>query len=334
MKRLAMVLLVLGTSACGSQGTSSQAASQCSTQMPGKVSLPADDAVHPSAPMEWWYWTGHLKATDGRWFGFEHVFFTGKDRGTVGTIVHHAITDVSAKKHVYVENLALGGPSVVPNGFNLKIKDDTAVGGNGTDHIHGSASGYTLDLALNAVKRPTLQLGNGYTNYSVGGYTYYYSRERMKAQGTLQVGSQTLNVSGTAWFDHQWGDLAPVLTSGWVWMALQLDDNSEIMLFFEKTKSGLTMAGGSHTDGGCATKQLTASDVSLTSTGTWTSSTTHCTYPMGWTLSVDGQKFTLTPVLDDQEIVSSMVPKYWEGATTVSGDVSGRAYVELVGYCP
>jgi len=30
----------------------------------------------------------------------------------------------------------------------------------------------------------------------------------------------------------------------------------------------------------------------------------------------------------------SPVNKYWEGAALVSGDTSGRAYVELVGYCP
>jgi predicted secreted hydrolase len=44
---------------------------------------------------------------------------------------------------------------------------------------------------------------------------------------------------------------------------------------------------------------------------------------------------TVTPVLDDQELVTSV--RYWEGAVDVAGEsrgetISGRGYVELTGY--
>ena len=41
---------------------------------------------------------------------------------------------------------------------------------------------------------------------------------------------------------------------------------------------------------------------------------------------------TITPVMDDQEM--NVFPTiYWEGAAEVEGDVSGRAFIELTGYC-
>ena len=41
----------------------------------------------------------------------------------------------------------------------------------------------------------------------------------------------------------------------------------------------------------------------------------------------------VTPAMEDQEM-SDGDQVYWEGASTVSGDATGRAYVELNGYCP
>ena len=39
------------------------------------IVLPGDDAVRSDVPVQWWYWTGHLEARDGRRFGFEQCFF-------------------------------------------------------------------------------------------------------------------------------------------------------------------------------------------------------------------------------------------------------------------
>ena len=50
---------------------------------------------------------------------------------------------------------------------------------DGHDTLHGEGQGYSFDLSLDATKRPTLQHDLGYTDYSFGGYTSYYSRERM-----------------------------------------------------------------------------------------------------------------------------------------------------------
>jgi predicted secreted hydrolase len=185
------------------------------------------------------------------------------------------------------------------------------------------------------VKAPVLQHGDGYTDYSFGGNTYYYSRERMAATGTIVAGGETLPVTGLAWFDHQYGDLDTAIDTGWDWFAIQLDDQREIMLYVVRPASGDTLVGGSISDPRCVTTEIGPSDFEITPLGSWTrpGSSPPCTYPSGWTVRAGGLNLTVTPVLDDQELDTAVID-YWEGAATVSGDATGRAYVELTGYCP
>jgi predicted secreted hydrolase len=288
------------------------------------VTLPADDSLHPSAEIEWLYWTGHLQAPDGRRFGFQEVFF---DVGTM-SMAHAAVTDVDAGSFHFVESVSPTKLQRVATGFDLSLAGQTARGGGGADTLHAEAPGYVLDLTLSASKPAVLQYGDGYTDYVFGGYTYYYSRERMAAVGTLVVGTEVLPVTGTAWFDHQWGSLATAGQLGWHWFALQLDDGRELMVFLIYGADGrVAQTTGSYTDG-ASTRQLSPGEIQVTATGTWKSPHTGCVYPSGWSLGVAGMSFTVTPVLLDQELVGPP-SSYWEGEALVTGSGTGRAYVEL-----
>jgi predicted secreted hydrolase len=308
-------------------------AGPCDRMPTGAVSLPADEAVHPGENMEWWYWTGHLQTGEGRWFGFEEVFFRKTVLEQPGRMVHAAITDIDRNLFPHAVSIMIGDLPVTPDGFDFSMSRQTAVGGNGDDVLHAEAEGYVLDLELHATKPPVFQHGDGYTDYSFGGYTYYYSRERMSAEGTLTVDGTPTAVGGTAWFDHQWGVIGQALTLGWDWFALQLDDDREIMLFVVHGSGGeQLLVGGSLTDEACGTAEIAQDAFSVTPLGEWVSPHTFCTYPSGWAVTVNGLGFTVTPVILDQELPES-IPIYWEGEALVSGAATGRAYVELTGYC-
>jgi predicted secreted hydrolase len=296
------------------------------------VALPTDDRVH-STPAEWWYWTGHLQTATGRWFGFEEVFFRVTAFGQLAKMFHVAVTDIEANQFHYSTNVALGDLPTTPNGFDFTWDASAATGGNGVDHLHGEVDDHVFDLQLSSTKPPVLQHDLGYTAYPWGGYTYYYSRERMAATGTLTIGGAAMPVTGTAWFDHQWGDMSSILSLGWDWFSLQLDDNREIMLFIVRNSGQNALIGGSFTNADGITSQITASDFSITPIGQWTSTRTGCTYPSGWNAVVNGLSFTIIPVIPDQEL-STATPIYWEGVCEVTGAARGRAYVELTGYCP
>ncbi len=308
----------------------------CDKSPVGFVSLPADDGAH-SVPVEWWYWTGHLETPDGGRFGFEEVFFSMNEGGVPGQAVHHAITDVGNGTFHYGSSDQLGAPVAVPDGYDLSLGGMTAKGGGGHDTLHGGADSYALDLTLAAEKPPVLQYDGGYTSYSFGGDTYYYSRERMAATGTIALGgdggSEVVPVSGTAWFDHQWGALDNAIATGWDWFAIQLDDDRELMLFRIRANGGTALASGSYANAQCAVTQLGENDFQISQLGSWTSPHDGCVYPSGWTVKVAGMTLTITPAVLDQELKTPEAT-YWEGDSTVSGDATGRAYVELTGYCP
>jgi predicted secreted hydrolase len=294
-----------------------------------RVSLPADDALHTEF-VEWWYWTGHLVDEAGRWYGFEHTVFVFQIPPYEATSVHLAFTDVDAATFAYDVQYAEGLPTRIENGFSFDLSGNTAAGGDGTEALVGKVQGAVWDLSLSATEPPVLQHGDGYHDYASGGYTYYYSRERIGVTGEVTVGEELRTVTGEAWFDHQYGDLLAATGAGWDWFALQLDDGREVMLFMQRGSEDVI--GGSITDADGCTREIAPEDLDVIATGQWTSPNSGCTYPQGWNVTIEGDVLRVEPVLADQELVNEM-KTYWEGAALVSGESTGRAYVELAGYC-
>src|SRR5947207_3668385 len=85
---------------------------------------------------------------------------------------------------------------------------------------------------------PPLHNGHGLLPFSNLGFSYYYSRTRMALSGSLIDHNQPLRVSGEAWMDHQWGNFLTVGGGGWDWFSIQLDNNTEMMLYFIRDSSG------------------------------------------------------------------------------------------------
>ena len=76
-----------------------------------------------------------------------------------------------------------------------------------------------LDRLMTAHDRHEGQLrrieANGFDVFGAGGSSYYYSRTSMAASGTLTIDGTAVAVTGSAWFDHQWGDFIAVGGGGW-----------------------------------------------------------------------------------------------------------------------
>jgi len=309
--------------------------STCSAPPPPaglKVLLPQDEQPHREV-IEWWYWTGHLVDDDGHEYGFEHVIFLAGKGGVWLQEAHHAVTDVRAGTFQRKIDVRAGYPTVVPGGYSFAVGKSTVAGANGHDVLHGQVDGYTLDLTADSLKPTVYQHEIGYTDYSFGGYTYYYSRERLGLRGTLVKDGVQKAVRGLGWFDHQWGNLSLSALKGWNWFAMILDDNREIMVFDMRVATPASETIGSYTDADCATEALRPEDVTVSSFDTWTSPHTLCTYPSGWDVVVKGMYLHLTPVVDDQEVIELVLPTYWEGKVAITGDATGEGYVELNGYC-
>ncbi len=296
------------------------------------VYLPEDDGVHDS-PVEWWYWTGHLEDSEGGRYGFEEVFFLVKGLGTHYIMAHQSITDITQGTFSYNVKIIPGYPEEMADGLHLSAGDLSGfLSSDGKeDVLNGSASAYEVALDLMPAKPPILNLDSGFGELVPGLSTYYYSRTRLDAQGSIQKEGETIPVKGTAWFDHQWGDLLKVLDIGWDWFGIQLDDGTDIMLFVIRDQETGAVSGGTIVDSEGSYETLQPGQFQVAALTQWTSPGTGCTYPSGWVISFGDQQLTVLPEVQDQEIPSPI--PYWEGAAMVSGARTGRAYVELTGYC-
>lgn len=301
--------------------------SACGSTPAGQVLLPADDGAHLESPVEWWYWTGHLHEGGEPVYGFEYVVFLMSYGDERHAMVHRALTDLRADDFVYQANYGDEPAAYADEGFDFALFDSRAVGGDGLDQLDFEVEGRSLSLSLESRKDPVLHHGDGYIDYETGGNSYYYSRSRMEVAGSVDGAA----VSGSAWFDHQWGELTLVAAVGWDWYALQLEDGSELMFFYVHDGDETSLAGGTRVDAGCHVSEIAAEDVEILPRGSWTSPATGCSYPMGWDLEVEGEHYGLSPAREDQELDGGYTA-YWEGAASIDG-TAGRAYVELNGYC-
>lgn len=310
----------------------------------GPVELPADDAYLPDEQVQWWYWTGHLFTENGRRFGFEVVFFTFDNFSIFrDQLVQAAITDVTEGSFTFEEFIRFYPPKRTKNCFDLSSGSDkkvTAKGGNGVDKLHGEVGKYVFDVELKSTKPVAMHYGGDAHPYRFGGYTYYYSRPHMETSGTLTIDGTPHKVSGVTWFDRQYGELTQAMFKGWQWFAIELDDDRQYMLFdfLGDGKDASVEKSGSVTDAAGQTRTLAAHEFQVKILGHWKSPHSGANYPSGWEVTVEGQTFTVQPLVKDQELHDKpgdgkpWVGVYWEGACDVTGAVSGKAYVELNGF--
>lgn len=320
------VVAVVGT-ACGPTAPSCP-------QVDPLVTLPADDRLHREST-EWWYWTGHLADEMGRKFGFQMTFFVFAIGESQAVLSNVALTDIEGQEFHHKAAFSFASPTTVRDGFKFELGPGAAEGGNGNDWLKADLPDAGFELTLTPGKVPTLQHGDGREDYSIGGYTYYYSRTRMPASGSVTIDGLPRKVNGQAWFDHQWGDLQALQEHGWDWFALQLDDGRDVMLFLVHAADGSSLVGGTVTDASGCAKELKPDEVHVTAKNTWTSPVSGCTYPQGWQVELPGLSLEVTPVMANQELYTARdrTKTYWEGASVVTGTVGGKGYVELTGYC-
>jgi predicted secreted hydrolase len=353
---LALMLLLSSCSFPGIVSTSSQLPVVNTTPTAASlppIRFPQDEAAHTDLT-EWWYYTGHINAImpDGKahHYGFELVFFQVL-RGDLPPVyaAHFAISDVTRGEFHFDQRRLSEPAAVIPNGtstrgIDVNINDWSIKGVNGLDHLAASMANYNLRVDLYGLKYPTLHNGNGIITYGLGGFSYYFSRTRMSLSGILIDHNQLLQVTGEAWMDHQWGNFLTLVGGGWDWFSIQLNNNTEMMLYFIRDASGKTISSyigyiGPHAE----SHLLPASAFKVTILDHWRSPVTRASYPSGWRLEIsDPQLHTsliLIPELKDQELVvyQSTGNSYWEGAVSIQGqstgrDVEGEGYVELTGY--
>ncbi len=320
-------------------------------------SFPVDHGPHPEYRTEWWYWTGNLRAADGRQFGYQFTVFrigmrpqpverTSAWATTQVAMAHAAFTDVAGARFRAEDRYArvaldLAGMRAQP--FAVWCDDWRADGMAPTTltfSIGKNADAVRLDLTLDEGKALILNGDGGLSRKSsaAGAASWYYSIPRMPTRGVVTLADgERVAVSGDSWMDREWSTSALAADQrGWDWFALQLADGRELMLYQLRTDAGADPnSSGTVIERDGSARHLPLSAFTLTPTAWWTSPHNGARYPAAWRVQVPsaGIDVRVRPLVADQEL--DLAVRYWEGAvaiTAVDGADAGRGYVELTGY--
>ena len=324
--------------------------------LPGyRYQFPRDHFSHPEYQTEWWYYTGNLRAKDGHRFGFELTFFReGSTRGASSSpwavrdvyMAHLALSDVNSQHYYATERLNRGGPGIA----GVDASTETVWNGNwqtviapGAHQLRGIGENFSLDLRAVPQKGPVIHGENGVSQKSVDDASHYVSFTRMAATGTVQLKGAGFTVEGDAWMDHEFFTNAGMSTEvGWDWLSIQLDNDTELMLYRLRHSDGSVdpFSSGSYIDREGKVTHLALADFTMATSGrTWKSDATTARYPLAWTVTIPKLQLALeiATQLENQEFVSRFGPSYWEGAIDITAhrgiqEVRGSGYLEMTGY--
>lgn len=314
-------------------------AAACSSAERRPISLPADDRPHNTSYLEWWWWRGSLKAPRGRRFGFTVTFASKPWARVYGA--DYTVTDLSRGSfHYDREPTILGPPADRGNGMRLQGENVFAAGGGGRDRLRYQIDGYRIDLKVRPRKRPVRQLGDGHVSVYCNEASFY-SRVGSRVSGTIEANGRRRKVRGTTTFDHMWGFSPGIEVAGWDWMNFELDDGRHVFLVVVEALRGRqenSLHTGSISDAKGRVTPLHRGDFTVTPTRYWQRDAT-CRYPVEWDVDVLGERLHLRPSLDSTEVRAindpaafTLWPVYWDGETVISGDASGRGWLDMK-YC-
>jgi predicted secreted hydrolase len=329
--------------------------------LPGrKLTFPADHYSHPDFKTEWWYYTGHLETESGKKYGYQVTFFRFgvRDRQkemkerplfTELYMAHFALSDIAAKKFIFREriNRGYGDRAGAATDRYLVWNEDWKVEGDARNHSIDVKDRETqLRLLVKSQKPPVLHGQNGLSQKGEGEgrASYYYSLTRMQTEGELTIDGKKEKVRGLTWMDHEFGsNQLRDDQVGWDWFSIQLDNQTELMLYLIRRKDGSPdpYSSGTLVKADGSTKHLALKDFTIEVLDRWKSPKSGATYPMKWKVLLPAEEIALeiAPAFQDQELVTNRSTRvtYWEGAARISGTVknrpiTGNSYVEMTGY--
>jgi predicted secreted hydrolase len=323
------------------------------------LEFPADFGPHPDFLSEWWYYTGNLTAESGEHFGYQLTIFRRAllpadqivERASTWVakqvyFAHFTLTDVARGEHRAFERFARGaadlaGAQAAPYQVWLEDWRIDQIEEN-TYRLQASQEDIALDLTLIDRKGPILQGEQGYSpkGPDPGNASYYYSQTNMQTSGLVKSAGREYQVRGKSWMDHEFSTSALSADQvGWDWFSIQLDDDTELMLFHIRKEDGSIdpVSSGILVRDDGSTLKFRKDDFKIDVQDEWRSPESGVAYPAKWAIFIPKIDLTLElePLVPDQELNVSFV--YWEGAVQIRGQkdglpVTGFGYVEMTGY--
>jgi predicted secreted hydrolase len=361
-RSLAVGLLIAVCSFCDAAAgaTAGEAADQPAARTPyapvtagHPLVFPQDYGSHPQFRTEWWYVTGWLTTQQGESLGFQITFF--RTRPDIDArnpsafaprqliVAHCAISDPKRGRlwqDQRIRRAGLGLAEAAAGDTDVRIEHWALRRSEGRYVAKIEADDFSFDLALSETQGALINGDRGVSRKGPqeNSASYYYSLPHMKVAGAISRSGVASQVSGEAWFDHEWSsEYLDAQATGWDWIGIDLNDGGALMAFqIRGAQSEKRWAGGTLRTADGKMQILEPKDVDFQAGRRWLSPRTGISYPVEWRVRAGAREFELKPLMDDQENDTRLSTGaiYWEGAVRAYADaaLAGRGYLELTGY--
>jgi geranylgeranyl pyrophosphate synthase/predicted secreted hydrolase len=258
-------------------------------------------------------------------------------------------------------------PGVADRGLSLDYDGDRfEKRGDGSYRLvlHDAQSDCSCELDI-VLRKPPTRYGEDGVVHGVSGETmFYYFVPRADVGGSVRIGGNVEPVaSGSGWYDHEFGfsdhrpdsgirrvqpgvgaynDTLPAQRGEtcWRWLSLQLDDGSDLSLFFITRRATGEVLDNWTMLVDARGRSSVFRDARIETRELWRSTRTFIEYPVGMRVQVPsaGIDLNVQATFGDQEVITVISePAFWEGSVKVSGQrhgdaVSGRGWLECKGF--
>ena len=305
---------------------------------PGADLAPQKNA-HPGADS--WFLVANVSDGDHEYGLLLHYVTRGpgEDRSTV------TITDITGDNYVS-DMVGQGTIKGRERGFEFESGNIRWVADDETMQLQATAEGGKYKIALSTRRKGPVFAYNATAFIPLFGKdvaNWQYSFPIMETTGTLTIDGKIHNITGTSWFDRQWGPLPlEALASGesrWLWIAVRLSNGDVLALWSVTGSRDYDWVTIQHADGSYTVSEMPS--VLNTSADLWTSAKSGRRWPARWTVAIPGQDASLEVTLTNlgQELLppkgDTVSGPAIEATVNVRGSVrgasvTGQGFVELV----
>jgi|GEM_PF-5775013 len=320
-----------------------------------------DDVVQEGAFVEWLYYTGVMEddATGDLW-GFQITLFVSPFLGQASYGYEVALSDTTNETFWHHRGIGLGTVGTDENIFDdglfslAYVSEDDAWAIAYEGDVTHYASGDTMPLSLSIMvdnddgeyivhaEDGLVAMGSlddcAVDKATLDGYSWYYSLPTVPTTMTATLGDQSYEMTGSTWFDHQWGNFIDC-NLRWNWWGLRLDDGTTLILTQILDQDGNVVpelpSGAIYYPDGTAL-DLLQEDVTFNVLREWTNPLLDINFTLEFEIVTPDGSYTLIPYFDDQTLTPETIPPsdpYWEGIVRIldeSGEQIGRGYFEVV----
>ncbi|MBL1415819.1 MAG: carotenoid 1,2-hydratase [Moritella sp.] len=306
-----------------------------------RLSFPRAHSPHKDYHHEWWYLTANLKTDTGIRFATQWTLFRIAVNQAQWYFAHGALADTK----VHLATLRQGreefaNVAITEQPFSAAIDDwlwqssaellpaQLSYGAARTDN-----EAWQVKLTLATMSPFFLQGEQGYSKKHQDDAiaSHYYSQPFIDVKGEILWQGQWLNVTGSAWFDREWGSaMLAQDQQGWDWFSLRLSADEALMVYrIRSSEQDFVYGSLMHRNGDIDI--LDADNIKLVNHVNDT-----LDYPYAFDLQVDKSSIGLNvdlqvAVVNQQQIMRFGI-EYFEGMVSFTGSHDGEGFVEMTGY--